>query len=173
MGDFLASNGKGFIAVLSAARERACGETDFEQAAFIHKRIEKISAAAATRDEVITNIGEFNGVALTRATETRSLRLWPMLQGYWQEPITLNFCREERGAKSLDHELRERFAHSLENMETTGNRLEELAIFSRWYYSSWRDGEWFPFRSLADLNYRRLVREISKMVKADAAAPGQ
>jgi hypothetical protein len=36
-----------------------------------------------------------------------------------------------------------------------------MAVFARWYYSSWRDGQWFPFLKLADLNYRKLVREIS------------
>ncbi|MBV9156179.1 MAG: hypothetical protein JO097_07940, partial [Acidobacteriaceae bacterium] len=101
--------------------------------------------------------------------ETRSLRFWPMLAGYWQTPITLSFSGEERSAKSLDQELRERFADSDRNRDAGGSQLEELAIFTRWYYSSWRDGEWFPFHSIADLNYRRLVREISKMMKADVA----
>jgi hypothetical protein len=50
-----------------------------------------------------------------------------------------------------------------------GVRAEHLAIFSRWYYSSWRDGHWFSFRALADLNYRRLVREISAMAKAETS----
>lgn len=167
--EFLASNGKSVISVLAAARERACEETDFEQAAFIHKRIEKVNAAAGVRDEVVTDIHCFNGVALTRGIETRCFQLWPMLAGYWQQPIALKFSAEERPARSLDEELRERVSDSLKNIEQNGNRVEELAIFSRWYYSSWRDGHWFPFGTLADLNYRRLVRAISTMAKADAA----
>jgi len=165
--EFLATNGKNRIAALSAARDRACNDTDFEQAALIHKRIESVKAAAAARDEAVAEVREFNGVALTRGIETRCFRLWPMLAGYWQEPITLKFSAEESRSQSIDHELRERLTESLKEAEANGRRVEDLAIFSRWYYSSWRDGQWFPFRSLPDLNYRRLVREISNMVKQD------
>ncbi|MGA8025776.1 MAG: hypothetical protein WB992_01435 [Bryobacteraceae bacterium] len=164
--EFLSSNGKSALSVLSAARDRACEDTDFEQAAHIHKRIEKVSAAVQARDGVITEIHQLNGVALTRAVEARCFRLWPMLGGFWQQPLELSFSAEESRPKSLDHELRERLGESLSHARAEGKRIEDLAIFSRWYYSSWRDGEWFPFRTLADLNYRRLVREISKLVRA-------
>lgn len=165
--EFLSTNGKSALSVLSAARDRACEETDFEQAAFIHKRIEKVNAAAAARDEVIGEVQQFNGVALTRAAQNRQFRLWPMIGGLWQEPITLDFSADEARTKSLDQELREQLSESLENVKTEGKRIEELAIFSRWYFSSWRDGHWYGFRTLADLNYRRLVRDISKMAQAD------
>lgn len=167
--EFLASNGKTAVAGLSAARERACEETAFEQAAQVHKRLEKVEAAIGARDPVVTEIGQFNGVALTRTGERRRFQLWPMLAGLWQDAITLDFSAEESHPRSLDRELRERLTEVLSTARTSGKRAEELAIFSRWYFSSWRDGEWFPFRTLGDLNYRRLVREISKMVKADAA----
>ncbi len=167
--DFLATNGRSALTLLSAARERACEETDFEAAAQIHKRIERANAAAAARDEVIGEIGHFNGIALTHGTENRQFRLWPMVQGFWQEPVVLEFGTEEAGPKSLDEELRHRISQALAHVDTERNRIEDLAIFSRWYFSSFRDGQWFAFRDLGDLNYRRLVREISKMAKS---APG-
>ncbi len=167
--DFLSTNGKGATAVLSGARDRAADETDFEQAAHIQKRIEKMNAAAAIRPEVIGDVRSFNGVALTRSVEPRRFRLWPMLQGFWQESLTLDFSVEDARARSLDHELRERLSEAFVTPQSHGKRIEDLAIFSRWYYSSWRDGQWFPFRTLADLNYRRLVREISNLVKNDPA----
>ncbi len=166
--DFLATNGKSPIAALSGARERAVEQTDFEQAAQIHKRIEKMNTAAGVRDGIVTDVHQFNGVALTRAVEPRHFRLWPMLHGYWQDPVSLDFSAEDAPRQSLDHELRERLNQALANPQTTGKRLDHLALFSRWYYSSWRDGQWFPFRTLADLNYRRLVREISNLAKSNA-----
>ena len=42
-------------------------------------------------------------------------------------------------------------------------RQEYLAILARWYYSSWRDGEWFAFDSLENLPYRKLVHAISRV----------
>lgn len=167
--DFLSTNGKNSIALLSAARDRACEATEFEQAAQIHKRIEKVREAAAAREAVVSEIHRFSGVALTPASNPRRFRLWPMLEGFWQEPVEMDFSGEESRSKPLDHELRDRLSACLAEPRTTGKRFEELAIFSRWYSSSWRDGEWFPFRRLEDLNYRRLVRQISNLAKSDTA----
>jgi hypothetical protein len=73
----------------------------------------------------------------------------------------------EPGARSLDQEVREKVQTALAApAEKGGNRVEQLAVFSRWYYSSWRDGHWFPFAKIQDLNYRRLIREISNMSRA-------
>ncbi len=161
--EFLSTNGRSPLAVLAAARDRASEEMEFEEAGQIQKRIEKLETASKLRDEVVRVIAEFNGVALTRSSEHLQFRLWPMIGGIWQDPITLDFSSERSGSHSLDSEIRSLVAGALERSADPGNKLEHLAIFTRWYYSSWRDGSWFPFRAPADLNYRRLVRELSKM----------
>jgi excinuclease ABC subunit C len=166
--DFLASNGKSPASALGAAREKASADLDFEQAAQIHKRLEKITAAASCRDDVITFVDRLSGVALTKGTNPLHFRLWPMAQGYWQAPITLNVSGSFE-TKPLDRLVRELLESSLVAISAEGVRAEHIALFSRWYYSSWRDGYWFSFRTLADLNYRRLVREISNMAKMETS----
>lgn len=165
LADFVATNGRSALTTLSVARDRASAQMDFEQAAQIHKRIEKVNSAIALREPMIDNAFEFNGVALTPGIGILQFRLWPMLGGLWQEPVLLDFSAEERHAQSLDRQIRERLTDSLATPRTSGKRVEELAVFSRWYYSSWRDGQWVPFHSLVDLNYRKIVRQISKMAK--------
>ncbi len=163
--ELLATNGRATLAVLSGARERACEEMEFEQAALMHKRIEKIKAAAAVRDPAIGEIHEFSGIALTRSVITDQVLLWPILKGFWQASLPFFIDgKNSPSGDSLDAQLRELLTGGLSKPRASGNRTEEIAIFSRWYYSSWRDGEWFPFSSLADLNYRKLVRQLSKMV---------
>ena len=164
--DFLTTNGKSATAALSVARDRASREMQFEQAAQIHKRIEKIACAASLRPPVVESASAFNGVALTPAIGALRFQLWPMPAGLWQDPVPLDFSGGEPQAKSLDQQLRETLSASLASPRTSGRAAEELAIFSRWYYSTWRDGHWFPFRGLNDLNYRKLVRQISAMAKA-------
>lgn len=165
--DFLATNGRPVLTLLTSARDRAAEQTDFEQAAQIHKRVEKIRAAAAARDEVVTNVYHLNGVALTRGFGSHELRLWPMLEGYWQDCLPLEIPQEDPQAKSLDQTLRELLSERLRSSLRQGRRAEDLALFARWYYSTWRDGEWFSFRKIEDLNYRKLVKEISSMVKSN------
>jgi hypothetical protein len=163
--DFLATNGRAALNLMTAVRDRAAEQTDFEQAAQIHKQVEKMRAAAAARDEVVANIYHLNGVGLTRGLSSREFRLWPMLEGYWQDCLRLEIPQEDTQARSLDQTLRELLSEGLRNPVRQGRRAEDLAIFSRWYYSSWRDGQWFPFRSIEDLNYRKLVKGISALAK--------
>jgi hypothetical protein len=163
--EFLESNGRHTISVLTAARDRASTETDFEQAARLHKELEKVKSIAALRDDLVTDIESLNGLALTRACGQGRVSLWPMLSGYWQQPLFLDFLAGHESTRSLDHHLREQLGRHLAAPRAAGNRAEEIAILARWYYSSWRDGYWFSFRTLADLNVRKLVREISLLVR--------
>lgn len=167
--DFLATNGRSLTASLAEARTRACDEMDFEMAAQLHRRIEKAQAATAARDKVVMEVNEFNGVALTRGVASHEFRLWPIWQSRWQHPVALDCAWQAERPRPLDVEIRERLAERLAQTQSEGPQIEDLAIFSRWYFSSWRDGEWFPFRSLNDLNYRKLVRALSAMAKANAA----
>ena len=164
--EFLETNGRAAIASATALRERASEALDFEQASLLHKRLEKLKATVALRDPVVRESSTFGGVALTAAAEPGACTLWPMTNGCWLSPLPLNLARREASAQSLDAELRDLLGQHLAENEPAGDRLEELAIFARWYYSSWRDGEWFPFCDLRDLNYRQLVRAISKRIKA-------
>jgi excinuclease UvrABC nuclease subunit len=163
--DFLFTAGKSALQPLAAARDRAAEALDFEQAAIAHKRIEKVQAAAATRDKVIGPVAQFHGVALTKSHKPDSVCLWPMLGAYWQAPIILQVQSRQANAAPLDATIRETLTLATHSRAEDGNPLEHLALFSRWYYSSWRDGHWFPFQNLPDLNYRRLVREISNLMK--------
>ena len=167
--DFLFTNGRLALGGLSAARDRASEAMDFEQAAQLHKRMESVKSAANSRDKVIGEARNFHGIALTPCVGERKLKLWPMVDGYWQDALVLDFAADGAAAKSLDRELRERLTYVVTNRRNEGRRVEALALFSRWYYSSRRDGEWFAFRTLDDLNYRGLVRSISNMLKTAAA----
>ncbi len=158
------------LSTLSSAREKASEALDFEQAAYIHKRIERLRNAIAARDEVVSEAAHFNGVALTRDAGIGRVRLWPMQEGLWRTPLTIDLSSEQPQAKSLDALLRETLSDALEAPAQEGKPAEHLALFLRWYRSSWRDGEWFPYRTLADLNYRKLVREISKLLKAESVS---
>jgi excinuclease UvrABC nuclease subunit len=164
--EFLETAGKSAMLPLAATRDRAAAELDFEQAAMAHKRMEKVQSAISARDPVVAAVQKFNGIAVTRACEADSVKLWPMVAGYWQNPIILYLpVNQEQNARSLDSMLRERLQSALTSPVAEGSRLEQMALFSRWYYSSWRDGQWFPFEMLQQLNYRRMVRTISDLAK--------
>jgi excinuclease ABC subunit C len=69
----------------------------------------------------------------------------------------------EGKAVSLDHKLRETIAALDTPKRSMRERQEYLALLARWFYSSWRDGEWLPFESVEDVPYRKLVNAISRV----------
>ena len=48
------------------------------------------------------------------------------------------------------------------------DRQEYLALLARWYYSSWRDGEWLAIESFENLPYRKLVHAVSRVAQGNA-----
>lgn len=161
--DFLKTNGKSVLSTLSAARASASESMEFEQAAHIHKRIEQVKTAIAAREAFIAELAEFHGIAVTGGCSSGEVRLWPMLEGIWQEPIALDVSAQQSESKSLDADLKERITNAVASRSAEGDPFEHLSLFLRWYRSSWRDGAWLGFASLSSLNYRRLVREVSKL----------
>jgi hypothetical protein len=162
---FLDSNGRHMIGTLISARERASDEMQFEQAARIHRELERVKAVNSFRDSAITEIGHLNGVAITPGRPPRSVSVWPMLSGYWQVPLLIEFTEHEAEAKSLDRQMKGRLAEHLSAPVREGDAFEQISLLARWYYSTWCDGIWLPFQTLESLDYRMLVRRVSTVIR--------
>lgn len=160
---FFASGGKALLEPLTHARDRASEEQDFEQAARLHKQVEKVEAVLRLRDELACDLEQLCGVAVTASVDPGCVNLWFMLKGWWQPPVRFAVRQEGERPVSMDERLR-RITSSLQPRNGgIQERQEHLALLARWYYSSNCDGQWIPFRSLEELPYRRLVRAISKV----------
>jgi hypothetical protein len=49
-------------------------------------------------------------------------------------------------------------------------RQEHLALLARWYYSSWREGEWVGFEDFEHIPYRKLVHAVSRVAHGATVA---
>ena len=161
--DFLRTDGRSLAGAATAARDHLSDDLDFEQAARQHKRVEKIQEVLSLRDELARDIDRLNGVAVTASIEPDAVELWFVLAGTWQPPRRVTFEVVEGKPVSLDQKLREAVSELAPATQSMRERQESLAILARWYYSSWRDGEWFAFDTLDNLPYRKLVHAISRV----------
>ena len=57
---------------ITTARDRFSSEMEFEEAARQHKRLEKVQQVLKLRDDLARDIEQLNGVAVNRATSSRS-----------------------------------------------------------------------------------------------------
>jgi hypothetical protein len=137
----------------------------FEEAARQHKRLEKVQDVLKLRDELAGDVDRLNGVAITRSVVPEAVELWLVREGDWLGPRRLSFEVHEGKPVPLDYALREILAAAGPRRHTVRERREYLALLSRWYYSSWRDGEWLSFDTYQDIPYRKLVNAVSRVAR--------
>ena len=163
--EFLRTGGRSLLDSATAARDRSSDELDFEQAARLHKRMEKIQEVLGLRDELARDIERLSGVAVTASAGPQAVELWFVIEGSWQPARRITFELVEGKPVSLDQKLREAVSALRPAKQAMRERQEYLAMLARWYYSSWRDGEWFAFDHLDHLPYRKLVHAISRVAQ--------
>jgi hypothetical protein len=161
--EFLSTGGQSLLESIARTRDRLSEELQFEEAARQHKRLERVREVLKPCDELARQVDRLNGVAITASMAPDAVELWTLRGGWWQRPRRFSFEVREGKPVSLDRSLRETFG-SLEPMKLTGvERQEYLALLARWYYSSWREGEWVPFENFDRIPYRKLVHAISRV----------
>ena len=161
--DFLRTDGHSLADSIEHSRDRLSEEMCFEEAARQHKRLEKIQDVLKLRDDLAREIDRLHGAAITPSLAPQAVEMWFVRDGNWQEPQRFSFEVLEGRTVSLDRRLRETFAAIEPRKLTIRERQEYLALLARWYYSSWREGEWLPFDSFDEIPYRKLVNAVSRV----------
>jgi excinuclease ABC subunit C len=104
----LDTTGAALTAKFEREREAASETLDFERAAALHKRLEKISAALRGLPELARRIEDLDAVILERAAEEKTIAVFPLRAGILAEPCFLNFAELSSQPRSVEAILRER-----------------------------------------------------------------
>jgi len=168
--EFLRTDGRSLADGIARSRDRLSNTMQFEEAARQHKRLEKVEDVLKLRDELARDVDRLNGVAITRSLAPFAVEMWFVKDGNWQQPQRFGFEVREGKTVSLDHKLRETFAAVRSRKPGVRERQEYLALLARWYYSTWREGEWLSFDSYDDIPYRKLVNAVSRVSHRDSGS---
>ncbi|HYL85859.1 MAG TPA: UvrB/UvrC motif-containing protein [Candidatus Angelobacter sp.] len=169
---FIETSGGSQRTVLEAEREKASEQLDFERAAALHKKLEKLDEVLRGRPEITRRIQDLDAVILQRSAEAQTIGVYGVRAGRLAEPFFLRFAEiasQPRSAEQIFRDYLEPTASTL-----NGDLSEHLWLIARWYYSNPRDGEIF-FRE-KDWPYRRILRACSRLLlspKPDEAEPQQ
>ena len=167
--EFLGTRGRGTLEWTAVLRDRASQALEFELAAELHGRHDKIEAVARVPGELAGNAARLGGVAITPSIEPETVMLWFLRDGAWLAPAAFSLAPIVDKPASLDLRLRELIA-SLETPRVSMSRREEhLALLAKWYYSSWRDGEWLGIDNFAAAPFRKLVNAIHRVARGKPA----
>jgi excinuclease UvrABC nuclease subunit len=88
---FLDTSGNSLRATIEEDRERASEDLDFERAASLHKRVEKLDDVLRLQPELARRVQDLNAVILQRTAEEQSIGVFGVHSGRLAEPFFLRF----------------------------------------------------------------------------------
>lgn len=164
--EFLATSGRSLLQSTSAARERLSAEMDFEGAAAMHSRYGRIEEVLGLADEMVREVDSLHAVAIAPSPSEQAVELGWIRNGYWQGFRQLSLPAVDGTAVSLDTRLRELAASISDGICSSPERMEQLAIVSRWFYSSWCEGEMLLVDDWNKIPIRKLVNAVSRVAQS-------
>ncbi len=166
--EFLTTGGESQLHSIAAARERYSEEMQFEEARRQHERYQKVEQVLKLRDELATELEQLCGVAVLPSVDAGTVALRFLTGGVWLPEAPF---RVAAGSEMIpmDRRLREIVQALPAARVTLRERQEHVALLARWYYSSWRDGQWIGFPNFGEIPYRRVVRAISAVAAGEQA----
>jgi excinuclease UvrABC nuclease subunit len=175
--EFLDSQGQGLLRSFEAERAQASEALEFEQAAKIHRRIEKVNEVLRQKPELVRNLRHLDGVVVQRGAEVKTVTFFPVTAGELHAPVALSLDENVPVPIPLDkqlHALLERSPTSpmppAHARKTALPPWEHLSLLARWYYSSFREGELVMWSPGQIIPHSRLIRVCRKLL---ATAPTQ
>jgi len=157
---FLETSGGSLRSTIEEERERASEQLDFERAAALHKKVEKLDEVLRGRPELTRRIQDLDALILQRAAEEQTIGVYRVNGGRLAEPFFLHFAEIASQPRSAEHIFREQLEAN--STPSNGDLGEHLWLVARWFYSNPREGEIF-FRE-KDWPYRRILRACSRLL---------
>jgi excinuclease UvrABC nuclease subunit len=186
---FLASSGESLRATFESERERASDDLDFERAATLHKKVEKLDEVLRGRADLARRIQALDAVILQRGAGDQVVAAYRVQGGRLGDPFFLPFGEIASQPRSAEQMFRNYLDPALDSAAAAqlptampggaeqlgagqiienaplakGELSEHLWLVARWFYSNPRTGEIF-FREKNDWPYRRILRACSRLL---------
>ena len=173
---FFQSGGQSLVREIETQREEASANLDFENAAALHARLDKVKAAVAQLPEIVRRLDELNGLLIQPSAERDSVALFKVSAGQICEPVALNVGKQAEASHLTQkpQSMEARIADALATVEprkltSALEWMEHLALLKNWFYRSTKTGELFLADSNGELPMRRVVRGVSRVFRGEKA----
>ena len=169
--------GRPLVRELETERAQASETLDFERAAKVHGKIEKVNDVLRQMPDLVRNVRELDAVLVTPGAEAKTVVFFRVAGGELRGPATLSLDENVPTPVSLDEQIRA-LLEPLAAEADAPHALppwEHLSLLARWYYSSFRSGEIvmlehpLPGAQRRPLPTRALIRACRKVLAQQSA----
>jgi hypothetical protein len=195
---FLSTRGASLIGKLEAERNAASEAMEFEQAAAIHQRMQKVQAVAHLASEAVRPLAQLSGVLVQPAAELDHVMLFGLRRGVWSGPAAysimgMRLANERSGSSSLfahpvalepvplgapaaaakdvlETRLEEALVQLAPKAVAATTLLDHVALFARWYYRPKSTGEMVFAGTDGEVPRKPLLRAISRVAARAVSA---
>ena len=167
--NFFDSRGESLQRQMSAERDEASTKMEFEAAAAVHARLEKLAPLLQQLPEFAQRIDREHAVMVQKSIQPESVALFRVDGGAIAGPLQFPISGGDH-TKSQSMEARIESALGAFPAAQIGSameRMEHLAILRRWCYRGSRAGEIFFANDKGELPMRRLVRGVGRVYKGE------
>jgi excinuclease UvrABC nuclease subunit len=168
------SGGESLAREVSAQRDAASASLEFENAAALHLKLEKLKPLQGQFSGIVRRLDRFSALIVQPGRLPDSVALFRVESGAISEPVV--FC-----IQPVDHaksqSMESRLLAALEaappaKILPSLEAMEHLALLRRWYYRGRRIGEIFMADDKGVLPMRRIVRGIGRVLRGEAPDEG-
>jgi hypothetical protein len=145
---------------------------DFEKAALLHKKVDKLDDALRGQAELPRRLQDLNAVIFQRGGEDQSIAVYEVRAGRITDPFLLSFATLAGEPRSAEQLLRQQLEGQRET--SPADLSEHLWLLARWFYSNPREGEIFFKENTWP--YRRMMRACARLLAPPSPTidkPGQ
>ncbi|HXY03023.1 MAG TPA: hypothetical protein VEI49_05555 [Terriglobales bacterium] len=169
--EYFDSGGESLVREIAGQRDAASANLEFENAAALHVRIEKIKPVQSQLPEIVRRLDLLAGLIVQPSATPGCVNFFRIDHGCLSGPAEFPIQATEH-TKSQSMEAR--VVESLDALAPAGSKsaletMEHLALLRRWYYRSSRVGEVFFADDKGMLPLRRIVRGISRVYRGEKA----
>lgn len=168
---FLDSEGSQLISEIEKEREQASANLEFEQAARLHRRLEKARDVRRSKPVLVREISTLNAILVLPGAQDNSVVFFRVAGGELGGPATLLLEENVSAPISLDRQIQQ----SLGSLALEANSTpvapshslppwEHLSLLARWCYSSFRLGEIVMLPANQEIPHAQLIRLCRKVI---------
>ena len=162
------TGGESLVREISVQRDAASANLDFENAAALHARLDKLKPMLGQLPEIVHRIDRLAAVMVQRSASPESVNFFRIDAGRISGPVTFPIqAAEHTKSQSMESRVQEALASLPATTGTTLETMEYLALLKRWYSRSSRIGEIFFADDKGTLPMRRMVRGISRVYRGE------
>lgn len=170
---FFSTSGQSLVQELTHARNEASEQLDFERAAVLHAKLEKLAAVRTQAAEIVHQVDRLDGVMVQPSHLPESVALFRVTGGKVCAPVQLSLAmRQTAGEIKTPTSMESRIAAALAlasppDVTSAQEWMEYLSLLKRWYYRTSKIGEIFFTDEKGDLPMRRVVRGVARVFKGE------